>query len=154
MSASFTSIRNYRAVDASLATSGQPSVAHLQEIAAAGFTTVINLALHDDPKYSLPDEAGTVRGLGMTYVHIPVQFAAPTVANLAEFFAAMEAHRGEKIWVHCAANMRVTAFLGLYRAIRQGEARESAFALMDDVWKPNDVWSSFISSALEKPPGR
>ena len=150
----FTSIRNYRAVDGSLGTSGQPSVAQLREISGAGFTTVINLALHDDPKYSLPDEAGVVRSLGMTYVHIPVQFAAPTDANLLEFFAAMEAHQGEKIWVHCAANMRVTAFLGLYRMIKQGAERANAFALMDSVWKPNDVWSSFISSSLEKHRGK
>ena len=150
---SFTNIRNYRAVDGSLGTSGQPSVAQLHEISKAGFTTVINLALHDDPKYSLPDEAGTVRALGMTYVHIPVQFSDPTEANLLEFFAAMEAHQGEKIWVHCAANMRVTAFLGLYRVIKRGEERQSAFAVMDSVWKPNEVWSSFISSSLEKQHG-
>lgn len=108
-----TSIRNYRAVDESLSTSGQPSVTQLREICEAGFTTVINLALHDDPRYSLPDETGVVQSLGMTYVHIPVQFSALTEANLLEFFAAMEAHKGEKVWVHCGANMRVTAFLGL-----------------------------------------
>jgi hypothetical protein len=70
-------IKNYRAADESLGTSGQPSVAQLRGIAEAGFTTVINLALHDDPHYSLPDEAGTVQSLSMAYVHIPVQFSAP-----------------------------------------------------------------------------
>ena len=65
-------IYKVRAIDESLCTSGQPTVAQLQEIASAGFQTVINLALHDDPRYSLPDEAGTVRSLGMGYVHIPV----------------------------------------------------------------------------------
>lgn len=144
------SIHNYRAVDESLCTSGQPSVAQLREIADAGFTTVINLALHDDPRYSLPDEPGVVQSLGMVYVHIPVQFWAPTEANLLEFFAAMEAHEGEKIWVHCAANMRVSAFLGLYRVIKQGSERGSAFALMEGLWQPDEVWSSFISSVLDK----
>lgn len=143
------SIKNYRAVDASLATSGQPSEAQLRAIAETGFTTVINLALHDDPRYSLPNEAGTVQSLGMDYVHIPVQFAAPTQADLLAFFAAMEAHHGESVWVHCAANMRVSAFLGLYRVIRQGWGRERAFALMNDLWQPNEVWSSFIASMLE-----
>jgi len=142
-------IKNYRAVDVSLATSGQPSEAQLQAIAEAGFTTVINLALHDDPRYSLPNEAGTVQSLGMAYVHIPVQFAAPRQADLHAFFAAMEAHHGEKVWVHCAANMRVSAFLGLYRVIREGWEHERAFALMNDLWQPNKVWSSFIASMLE-----
>lgn len=145
-----TSIYNYRAVDETLGTSGQPSVSQLGSVAAAGFRVVINLALHDDPRYSLPDEPGVVRSLGMTYVHIPVQFAAPTEQNLLDFFAAVEAHQGEKIWVHCAANMRVSAFLGLYRVIRLGWEREQAFALMRDLWQPNEVWSSFIATALAK----
>lgn len=148
-----TSIHNYRAVDESLSTSGQPSVAQLCRIAESGFTTVINLALHDDPRYSLPDEPGVVQSLGMTYVHIPVQFSEPTEAKLVEFFAAMEAHSGEKLWVHCAANMRVSAFLGLYRVIKQGWEHERAFALMNDLWKPNEVWSSFITTALGRMSG-
>lgn len=136
-----TSIHSYRTVDESLGTSGQPSVAQLRAIAEAGFTTVINLALHDDPRYSLPDEAGTVQSLGMAYVHIPVQFSAPARSDLLGFFAAMEAHPGERVWVHCAANMRVSAFLGLYRVIKHGREHERAFALMNDLWQPNEVWS-------------
>lgn len=145
-------IYKMRSVDASLCTSGQPTEAQLQEIAAAGFMTVINLALHDDPRYSLPDEAGTVKSLGMNYVHIPVQFSAPTKQNLTQFFSAMKAHEGQKIWIHCAANMRVSVFLGLYRVIEQGWKRELAFAQLRELWKPDEVWSAFIESALELPP--
>ncbi len=145
-----SSIYNYRSVDDALGTSGQPTVPQLGSIAAAGFTTIINLALHDDPRDSLPDEPATVRSLGLAYVHIPVQFAAPTEADLLAFFAAMDAHRNEKVWVHCAANMRVSAFLGLYRVIQQGWETERAFELMRGLWQPNEVWSSFIATALEK----
>jgi len=141
-------IYNYRAVDEAIGTSGQPTVAQLAGIAQAGYRTVINLALHDDPRYSLPDEAGTVRSLGMDYVHIPVQFATPTEADLKAFFAAMDAHGGEKVWVHCAANMRVSAFLGLYRVLRQGWPKDKAFELMRGLWEPNEVWSAFIAKAL------
>ena len=141
-------IHNYRPVDDNLPTSGQPTQAQLAEIANAGFDVVINLALHDDPRYSLPDEAATVRALGLEYVHIPVQFGAPTRENLLAFFDAMDAHRGKKVWVHCAANIRVSAFLGLYRVLRQGWDDDRAFALMRGIWQPNEVWSSFIASAL------
>ena len=143
-------IHNYRAVDESLCTSGQPTAAQLAAIAAAGFETIINLALHDDPRYSLPDEPGVVESLGLAYVHIPVQFARPAESDLLAFFAAMESHSGERLWVHCAANMRVSAFLGLYRVIKRGWAVEPAFELMRGLWQPNDVWSSFIDAALEK----
>lgn len=142
----FGDIRNYRQAAPDLATSGQPDEDQLAEIAAAGYELVINLALHDDPRYSLRDEASSVRALRMDYVHIPVQFGAPTAADLAAFFAAMDRARGKRTWVHCAANMRVTAFLGLYRRLRDGWPDERAFALMRDVWQPNDVWSSFIAA--------
>jgi protein tyrosine phosphatase (PTP) superfamily phosphohydrolase (DUF442 family) len=143
-------VYNYRYVDDSLATSGQPSVPQLQSIASAGFATVINLALHNDPRYSLPDEPGSVAALGMSYVHIPVEFAAPTQQDLLAFFEAMDQCRGQKVWVHCAANMRVSAFLGLYRVLRQGWEEERAFDLMRSLWQPNEVWSSFISTALRQ----
>ncbi|MBC7954280.1 MAG: protein tyrosine phosphatase family protein [Cytophagales bacterium] len=145
-------IYNYRAVDETLGTSGQPTAAQLAEIAQAGFQTVINLALHDDKRYSLPDEEGTVHSLGMHYVHIPVQFGSPTRADLLAFFDAMEAHRGERVWVHCAANMRVSAFVGLYRVLRQGADPDSAFDLMRDLWQPDTVWSAFIADALKDRP--
>jgi protein tyrosine phosphatase (PTP) superfamily phosphohydrolase (DUF442 family) len=102
----------------------------LRAVAAEGFKVVINLALHNDPRYSLPDEAGLVDSLGLTYVHIPVQFGAPTEGDLLAFFDAMEAHRDSKVSVHCAANKRVTVFLGLYRVVKQKWKSEKAFSLM------------------------
>jgi len=146
----YTQIHNFRAVDESLVTGGQPTVPQLESLAQAGFTAVINLALHDQPRYSLPDETGTVTGLGMKYVHIPVQFEAPTEAQLLAFFDAMDAQRGGKVLVHCAANMRVTAFLGLYWRIRLGWTDEKAFQLMSTVWHPNDVWGDFMTAMIEK----
>ncbi len=147
-STALSSIHNFRLVDDPLSTSGQPTVEQLKAVADAGFAVIINLALHDDPRYSLPDEPGAVRSLGMAYVHIPVQFSAPTEANLLAFFEAMDAHEGEKIWVHCAANIRVSAFLGLYRVIRLGWDIGRAFELMNGLWQANEVWSLFIASML------
>jgi uncharacterized protein (TIGR01244 family) len=146
--ASVREIYNYLEIDDTLATSGQPTVEQLEAAARGGFEVVINLALHDDPRYSLPDEAGTVRALGMTYVHIPVQFAAPSERDLLAFFAAMDAHDGKKRLVHCAANKRVTSFLGLYRAIQLNWDVERAFEPMRRVWDPNADWAPFIAAML------
>ncbi len=89
-----------------------------------------------------------MRGLGLGYIHIPVLFTAPAEADLLAFFSAMDAHQGEKIWIHCAANIRVSVFLGLYRVIRLGWEPEPAFELMHGLWTPNAVWSAFISAML------
>jgi TatD DNase family protein len=142
-------IYNYRMVTHRLATSGQPTEAQLAAMAREGFGAVINLALHNDPRYSLPDETGLVRSLGMEYVHIPVQFDRPTQADLSAFFAAMELHKEQKVLVHCAANMRVSAFVGLYRAIRERLPDEEAFSVMKTIWEPNPVWAAFIAAMLE-----
>jgi len=146
----FTSIRNYHLVNDKLATSGQPSEEHLGSIARAGFEVIINLAVHDDAKYSLPNETENVRSLGMEYIHIPVQFNSPTEENLLDFFEAMKTHHTNKVWVHCAANWRVSVFVGLYHKIIVGLPTEEAFKLLHDTWKPNKVWSIFISTILAK----
>jgi len=145
-----TDIYNYLSIDEKLATSGQPSIDELSAVAADGVEVIINLALHDNPRYSLPDEAGAIAALGLTYVHIPVLFDAPREDDLIAFFAAMDAHAGRKTLVHCAANKRVTSFLGLYRVMRHGQDCESAFAPMREIWEPNPVWAGFISAMLEK----
>ena len=148
--ARLSDIINFREIDGKLLTSGQPSEEELAAAAREGIDVVINLALHDDPRYSLADEAGTVKSLGMTYVHIPVKFDAPTEQDLFGFFDAFEAHQGKRILIHCAANKRVTAFLGLYRVIRQQWDRDRAFAPMKTVWEPNENWGPFIEAMLEK----
>ena len=150
MPASTAEIYNYIRIDETLSTSGQPSEEELAAAARDGFEVVINLALHDDPRYSLKDETGTVAALGMTYVHIPVQFGAPTEADLRAFFAAMELHRGKKVLLHCAANKRVTSFLGLYRVMVERWEADPAFAPMREIWEPNEAWAPFIAAMLAK----
>ena len=62
----------------------------------------------------------------------------------------MDRHKGSRVWVHCAANMRVTAFVGLYRRLREGWTEERAFALLRETWQPGVIWSEFIASQLAK----
>jgi protein tyrosine phosphatase (PTP) superfamily phosphohydrolase (DUF442 family) len=152
MSEPLHSIKNFRQATPALATSGQPQSEHFAAMAAAGYMAVINLALHDDPRYSLPDEGGDVRAAGMHYLHIPVLFDSPAQSDLAAFMAAMDQYQGKQLWVHCAANMRVTAFVGLYRVLRLGQHRQQAFELMHSVWEPNAVWAAFIETALSSAP--
>ncbi len=150
MPTSLNDIYTYRQAGPDLATSGQPREDQLAAIAAAGYDVIINLALHDDPRYSLPDEASSVAALGLEYIHIPVQFGAPTEFDLARFFDAMDRHKRSRVWVHCAANMRVTAFLGLYRYLRESWPDERAFAPLREIWQPDAVWSEFIAVQMAK----
>ncbi|WP_280154137.1 GNAT family N-acetyltransferase [Piscinibacter sp. XHJ-5] len=141
MEPSLASIVRYVPLGATLATSGQPSEAQLAALAQAGFEVIVNLALHD--------EAATVRALGMAYVHIPVQFAAPRLEDLAAFFAAMEQAGERKTLVHCMHNKRVPVFIALHRIVRLGWPAQDALREMRQVWEPDATWQAFIDRALE-----
>ena len=70
--------------------------------------------------YSLADEERSVTKLGMEYIHIPVIWQSPTSDDLDKFFDVMEKYKNKKFFVHCAANMRVSSFVALYRVIKEG----------------------------------
>jgi protein tyrosine phosphatase (PTP) superfamily phosphohydrolase (DUF442 family) len=139
-------IRNFVLVEGRIGTAGQPSEAQLAVVAAAGFDRVINLGLLD-PKYCLADEAACATGLGMAYQHIPVRFDAPALDDFTAFVAAMDATPTDaRVFVHCAANYRVSAFVGLWAELRLGWTREKADQHGSRFWQPNPVWQAFIAA--------
>jgi protein tyrosine phosphatase (PTP) superfamily phosphohydrolase (DUF442 family) len=141
-------IKNYVALSGELATGGQPSEEQIQELAQAGFELVINLGLLD-PRYCLADEASLVRSLGVEYHHIPVDFQAPTIEDLTQFFAVMQAAEGKRVFVHCAANYRVSSFVSLYGQAKLDWSSEQASAHVRRLWEPNEVWAAFIERARQ-----
>ena len=118
MTESVEEIYNYVKISDTIATAGQPTASQLAAIQAAGFQVVINLAPPTAPN-ALADEPDIVKHLGMEYQSIPVLWDAPKLADVARFFAAMQANHGRQVFVHCAANMRVSAFMYLYETLVQ-----------------------------------
>ena len=117
-------IFNFVQLDERVATSGQPTEQQLGLIKEAGYTTIINLAPKSHEN-ALGNEDELLQALGIRYFHLPV-------------------------WVHCAANMRVSAFFYKYRVERLGWSEESAKVDMDKIWEPGKVmgvWQSFIEEA-------
>lgn len=145
--ATLIAIRNFRRLDVRVATAGQPTEEQLLAVAAAGFRSVINLALPTSTD-ALADERASVTALGLDYVHIPVDFAAPTTADYAKFASAMDARRGQSVFVHCAANYRVSAFMAIYRVKTLGCGHAAALAEMREVWEPDAAWSRFLAEQL------
>jgi protein tyrosine phosphatase (PTP) superfamily phosphohydrolase (DUF442 family) len=141
-------IKNFIPVTDALVTGGQPTAPQLEEVARAGFEVVVNLGLLD-PRYCLPDEQGLTASLGMQYHHIPVDFKAPRLEDLAKFFGVMDAAVGKRVFVHCAANYRVSGFVGLYGQAKLGWSPEQADALVRRVWQPDETWQQFIAAARQ-----
>jgi uncharacterized protein (TIGR01244 family) len=142
-------IYNYRRISSDLGTSGMPRREQFTEIAEAGYQAVINLALATS-QGQLPDEEQLVQALGMEYIHIPVVWESPQPADLEHFFQAMDALDGRRVFVHCQANYRVSAFVYLYRTLRLGVPEPVARQDLLSIWTPDGVWKMFLEAAQER----
>jgi protein tyrosine phosphatase (PTP) superfamily phosphohydrolase (DUF442 family) len=138
-------IYNVQIVSEMLTTAGQPTIAQLESAAEEGILIVINLGLLDQ-SYSLEDEAGLVRSLGMDYYHIPVDWDHPTEENFLTFENLLNRLSVEKMLIHCAANFRATAFYSLYAMRNLGWSESLAETLMSPIWQGSHypVWETFI----------
>ena len=147
----FEEIYNFLRLSENLSSGGMPKAEQLRDGAAKGVQVVINLAPHDVPD-ALPEEAALVRELGMQYINIPVHWNTPTRGSLDKFMDTMDEHQGKKILVHCEANFRASAFLSMYRVLRQGWKHEDALQVMHQIWEEEayPVWKKFIEDSLKR----
>ena len=142
-------IRNFRRLGQATATGGQPTQHQLALLAHSGVEVVINLGLAN-AEYSLADEKGDVESLGLTYVHIPVLFQERTSADLDQFIETLSRHHDRTLFIHCAQNKRVSAFMALYRILHLGWPRDRAMADLYQVWRPDTVWRRFIAAEIAR----
>lgn len=140
-------VSDFRRIDMRLATAGQPTAEQFRVVRGGGFQTVINL-LPEDAQGAVPGERELVEAEGLRYLHLPVAWEAPTAADFERFCTWMDAESGRGVFVHCASNKRVAAFVFLYRVLRQGVPRETAERDLFAVWQPDAVWSAFIEERL------
>jgi protein tyrosine phosphatase (PTP) superfamily phosphohydrolase (DUF442 family) len=140
-------ILNYRYISDRLATSGQPTAQEFPLIQRAGYQTVLNLA-PANASNALPNEQAIVAGLGMDYINLPVIWEYPTLEDFSRFCAIMQAHKEQPIFVHCAMNMRVSAFVYLYRHLVLEMPSPEAYESMTKIWQPNAIWQRFIETVI------
>ena len=136
---------NYLKIADSLTTSGQPTEKQFHLIKKSNYETVINLAPTSVLENSLKTEQLLLQELEIEYIHIPVDFKNPTEEDFQKFSNCLQASQDQKVWVHCAANARVSAFIYRYRCSVLGEDEEMAKIDLQKIWEPIGVWKKFIS---------
>jgi protein tyrosine phosphatase (PTP) superfamily phosphohydrolase (DUF442 family) len=136
-------IRNLVFLSDRVGTSGQPTEDQFAAIKEAGYEVLVNLLPF---QREVENEAQVVADLGMEYVNIPVVWTAPTVENVERFFEVMDENADRTVFVHCAVNMRVSAFMYLYRTLRLGMNEEEAEDDLHDIWVPDGVWADLIEA--------
>ncbi len=148
MTESIEGIHNFLKLSDHIATAGQPIENQFAAIKEAGYQTVVNLAPPGSTN-AIPHEKDIVESLGMDYVGIPVIWTNPTIEDLDRFFAVINANAEQQIFVHCAKNMRVSAFMYLYRCLHDRDNHQQAEQDLHRIWIPNETWQAFIQRAIE-----
>lgn len=140
-------ITNFRQYSATFASAGQPTADQLQAIADQGFERIVYIAFTNNTN-ALPDEDQIVKGLGMEYMQVPVDFSNPLPDDFYAFADSMQRNTGKKTLLHCQVNARATAFSFLYRVLYEDVPVAEAKEDMNTVWQPNEVWRDFIFEVM------
>ena len=141
-------ILNYIKINELISTSGQPKIEEFDLIKDEGFEVVINLALCNASN-AMENEDKVVTNLGMSYFHIPVDFENPKPSDLKLFINVMQSLGANKVWVHCAKNYRVSAFMYVYHKYVLKTPFENIDLSIFNIWNPDKSWQELMKITLE-----
>src|SRR5919202_4415887 len=121
-----------------VATAGQPEQEHLEQLAEAGYRTVLDLRTsEEDPGF---DESEAVRSTGMEYVNMPLEvkleaFTDEVFGRAGELLTDPERR---PILVHCASAVRVAPLLIRYLILDEGRSPEEAVGIASQAGPQKD----------------
>ena len=141
-------ILNHIKINELISTSGQLKIEEFELIANEGFEVVINLAVPTTSN-SLENEDKIVSNLNMTYIHIPVSFENPKISDLKLFLNILQSLGANKVWIHCAKNYRVSAFIYVYHKYILHTPFEEIDLSIFDIWKPSLIWQALMKVSIE-----
>lgn len=114
-------VRNFYQHNAQLATGGEVSEAGVKDLAAAGFTQIIDLRTPAEASF---DEAAAAAAAGLAYVNLPTTGELPDADQIARFGELLQ---NGKTLVHCRSGNRVGMTWALWQ-LSQGAELEQALA--------------------------
>lgn len=106
-------------------TGGQPTMEHLSKLKEEGVKTIVNLRPHSE--HVGEREMAKANDLGLRYINVAVVYNSPTDENADEFLKVTDEQLGRgRVFIHCAAAIRVGAFWMIRRVLRDGWSYEQA----------------------------
>lgn len=106
-------------------TGGQPTLEHLARLKTEGVKTVINLRPHSE--HNGDTEAAKAKELSLSYFNLPVVYNQPKPEDADAFLKLTDEHlKDGRVFIHCAAAIRVGAFWMIRRVLRDGWEYERA----------------------------
>ncbi|MBI9071028.1 MAG: protein tyrosine phosphatase family protein [Melioribacteraceae bacterium] len=146
---SLNSIFKFHKINNFISIAGQPGKTEFKTVAANKFDLVINIRT-DEEMDSLFDEKNIVESLGMKYFQINMSLDNPREDSFHRFYELLTQHNGKKIFIHCKANKRVSAFTAAYLIIKNKISEPDGFNLIYNIWEPTDNWLKFIEDRIKQ----
>lgn len=106
-------------------TAGQPEERHFKQLAEAGFKTVVDIRLPEEPRDGF-DEPEVVRRAGMEYVNVPVGHETVDDETLDRLRELLRDPARRPMLVHCRSANRLGALLIAYFIFDEGKTPEEA----------------------------
>ena len=102
-------ITNFTKVDAVVACGGATQTAALEGLKNDGFKSVINLRQASENGATIDENRAKATELGLKYIHIPLNAAAPENKTVDDFLAAVNDKSNQPVYIQCGSANRVTA---------------------------------------------
>ena len=115
-----SSISRFREETPLLATAAQPTPEHFDWLKAQGYEAIINIST-PTAKNFVPDEPRLVMDKGMAYVHVPVDCSALVPDHYRLVSGVLKSVEGKKVLLHCAGNVKASAFAHIFRVKELGQ---------------------------------
>ena len=121
-----TGITNFTKVDAVVACGGATDTAALEGLKNDGFKAIINLRQASEQGANIDTNSATAKALGLNYIHLPLNAAAPSDKTVDDFLAAVADKANQPVYIHCGSASRVGAVWLVKRVLQDGWPVEKA----------------------------
>jgi uncharacterized protein (TIGR01244 family) len=119
-------ITNFTKVDAVVACGGATETSALDGLKQDGFKAVINLRQATEKGASIEENRARAEALGLKYIHIPYNGAAPESKTFDDFLDAVADKSNHPVYIHCGSANRVGSVWLAKRVLQDGWPVEKA----------------------------
>jgi len=134
---------NFHRYDDRLASAAQPTAEELGQLRDEGFEAVVNLS-PASTRNALGNEAALVEGLGMDYVHFPVDCSNLRPLHYRSFRGILRGLEGRKVLVHCGGNIKSSNLVFMYQVLELGIPADQALAELKTIQDPEQKWFAYF----------
>jgi uncharacterized protein (TIGR01244 family) len=134
-----------------VATAGQPERGHLEQLAEAGYRTVLDLRGPDEDRGF--DERAEARDAGLMYLNVPVGQSLPDDA-IERVRAVLDDESNRPLLVHCGSASRVGGAMIPYLVLDKGMSPDEAVRMARDIGLKSDELErdalAYVSRKIEE----